>query len=155
MDRWSNRVITGLARAWGGQAFFPFGGPPYHPFYTWALKTGRAFASPIGFLVHDSHGLMVSFRGAIFVAGARHTPPAAPSPCLSCAGQPCRTACPVGAFADGYNLDACHSYLDQDAGRSTCMAQGCAARRACPIGQDLRAPEHSAFHMAQFHKAST
>jgi len=155
MDRWSKRVISTLAEGQGGQAFFPFGGPPYHPFYTWAVKTGRCFASPIGFLVHDRLGLMVSFRGAIFVPGAQTsaTEPRAPSPCETCPTRPCSSACPVDAFANGYDTVGCHDYLDTERGQKDCMALGCAARRACPVGQDLRLPEHSAFHMAQFHKA--
>ncbi|MEO1689892.1 MAG: ferredoxin, partial [Pseudomonadota bacterium] len=37
LDRWSRRVIDEVAAAQGGEALYPFGGPPYHPFYSWAL----------------------------------------------------------------------------------------------------------------------
>lgn len=148
MDRWSRRVIDGLAEAWGGQAFYPFGGPPYHPFQSWALRTGRAWASPIGFLVHDVQGLMVSYRGAVLVPGVLEVPAGGVCPCEGCA-RPCLTACPVDAFADGYDLARCHDYLDRGA---ACMTQGCAARRACPVSQSFpREPDQSAFHMRSFH----
>ena len=40
-------------------------------------------------------------------------PPPAPSPCDSCAGQPCRTACPVDALSPaGLDAPRCHGYLD-------------------------------------------
>lgn len=38
MDRWSTRIITGLAAECSGTALFPFGGPPWHPFIAWATK---------------------------------------------------------------------------------------------------------------------
>ena len=45
MDRWSRRVIGTLACDLGAKALFPFGGPPYRPFYRWALKSGRCWQS--------------------------------------------------------------------------------------------------------------
>ena len=65
VDRWSSRVITGLAVAFNAQPFFPYAGPPYAPFFQWALKSGRCHQSPISLLVHDTAGLFVSFRGAL------------------------------------------------------------------------------------------
>ena len=67
MDRWSRRMIDAIATKTGGVAYYPFGGPPFQPFYTWALRSGRAWASPIGFLVHDIAGLFASYRGAVWV----------------------------------------------------------------------------------------
>jgi hypothetical protein len=49
----------------GAKALFPFTGPPWHPFIAWARRSGRAWESPVGFLVHDRAGLMVSYRGAL------------------------------------------------------------------------------------------
>ena len=40
VDRWSRRVIGQVACDLGAKALFPFGEPPYHPFYRWALKSG-------------------------------------------------------------------------------------------------------------------
>jgi len=149
MDRWSKRVLDGVAAELDGEALYPFGGAPFHPFFTWALETGRFFSSPINFLVHDTEGLFVSFRGAIVLSDEPPSKPSAPSPCETCKDQPCKTACPVGAFDDGYDVPACKSYLNAPAG-ADCMAKGCAARRACPIGQGNRLPAQANFHMEAF-----
>jgi hypothetical protein len=152
LDRWSARVIGALAGALGGRALFPFGGPPYRPFVRWALASGRAWRSPVTLLVHDTAGLMVSYRGAIALAARLDLPPPAASPCGTCAGQPCRSACPVGALTqDGYDVAACHAFLDTPEG-ADCRTQGCAARRACPVSHGYgRLPEQSAYHMRLFH----
>lgn len=154
VDRWSRRVIGRMACDLGAKAYFPFGGPPYHPFYQWALRSGRAFASPVTLLVHDRAGLMVSYRGAIALRERLDLPPApATSPCASCAGQPCRAACPPGALTQaGYDVPACHRFLDTSAG-SGCLSDGCAVRRACPLSQAYgRVQEQSAYHMRLFHR---
>lgn len=152
LDRWSQRVVGGLAAELGAQALFPFGGPPYQPFIDWARRSGRAWVSPVGLLVHDSAGLMVSFRGALILRGRVDLPPLPDCPCDTCAGQPCRSACPVDAMANSsYDLAACHGYLDSGPGRA-CLTGGCAVRRACPVSQRHgRRPEQSAFHMKAFH----
>lgn len=147
MDRWSRRVIDAIAVKAGGIAYYPFGGPPFQPFYTWALRSGRAWASPIGFLVHDIAGLFASYRGAIWVP-AQITPETNASPCETCPA-PCKTACPVGAFRDTYDVAGCKSYLATDDG-TQCMNNGCAARRACPVGPARRLPAQAAFHMEAF-----
>jgi hypothetical protein len=152
LDRWSARVIGALAEALGGTALFPFGGPPYRPFVSWALASGRAWRSPVTLLVHDTAGLMVSYRGALALPERLALPACPPSPCERCPGQPCRTACPVGALSDeGYDVAACHHLLDTSAGID-CMTEGCAARRACPVSRRYgRLPEQSAYHMRLFH----
>ena len=148
LDRWSRRVVTMVAQSVDGAPLFPFGGPPYAPFFTWAKQTGRLWASPLGFLVHNDVGLFVSFRGAI-----RWQQDAAQStnqqPCLTCETKPCATACPVGAFNDGYDVAACKSHVASDAGLD-CRTAGCLARRACPVGQGNRLPAQAAFHMEAF-----
>ena len=153
VDRWSRRVIGRIACDLGAKALFPFGGPPHRPFYTWALRTGRVWSSPVRLLVHDEAGLMVSFRGALALKERIALPPPPPSPCDSCAGQPCRTACPAGALTDaGYDLPACHAWLDTAPGQG-CMMGGCAVRRACPVSaRHARMHEQSAYHMRQFHR---
>lgn len=75
VDRWSRRVIGRIACDLGAKALFPFGGPPYHPFYRWALRTGRVWDSPVRLLVHSGQGLMVSFRGALALKEAVPVPP--------------------------------------------------------------------------------
>jgi hypothetical protein len=152
IDRWSRRVIGGMACDLGAKALFPFGGAPYHPFYAWALRTGRVWDSPVRLLVQAEQGLMVSFRGALALKQAIEVPEAAVRPCEGCA-KPCLAACPVAALgAQGYDVPACHQFLDTEAG-ADCMNFGCAVRRACPVSVGYaRMAEHSAYHMGQFHK---
>lgn len=150
MDRWSRRVVGALAARLGAEALFPFGGPPWQPFTAWARASGEAWDSPVGLLVHARLGLFVSYRGALGFRARLALPPPAVRPCDACA-RPCLDACPVGALgAGGYDVPACHAFLDAGAGRD-CMRRGCAVRRACPVGQDLRPEPQSAFHMAAFH----
>lgn len=151
VDRWSARVIGDWAAELGAKALFPFGGEPYQPFFSWALRSGRIHASPILLLVHDRAGLFVSFRGALALREVIDLPPAPPKPCDSCTTQPCLTACPVGALTpEGYDVPGCKSHIASD-DRAECRAKGCAARRACPVSQSFgRLPEHSAYHMQSF-----
>lgn len=153
VDRWSRRVIGGLACDLGGKAYFPFGGPPYRPFYAWALRSGRAWRAPVTLLVHDRAGLMVSYRGAIGLRERLALPEPGPCPCESCADRPCLGACPVGALTGaGYDLAACHAFLDTPEG-ADCLTRGCAVRRACPVSQRYgRVAEQSAYHMRLFHR---
>mgnify|MGYP005997382087 CR=1 FL=1 len=152
IDRWSRRVIGRIACALGAKAIFPFGGPPYAPFYQWALRSGRAHVSPIRLLVHDEAGLFVSYRGALALRESLPLPPPPPVPCEGCA-RPCLTACPAGALSvEGYDLDRCHGWLDTALG-ADCLTRGCAARRACPRSQAYaRVADQSAYHMGQFHR---
>lgn len=152
VDRWSRRVIGRIACDLGAKALFPFGGPPWHPFYRWALRTGRVWDSPVRLLVHAGQGLLVSFRGALALREVVDLPPAGTKPCEGCAA-PCLAACPAGALgAGGYDVPACHAWLDRAEG-AECMAGGCLVRRACPVSQSYaRLPEQSAYHMGQFHR---
>jgi ferredoxin len=152
LDRWSRRVIGRVACDLGAKALFPFGGPPWHPFQQWALRTGRVWESPVRLLVHAGQGLMVSFRGALALKVEVEVPPPLPRPCAGCAA-PCRKACPPKALSQsGYNLPACHAFLAQAEGQD-CMSGGCLVRRACPVSQTYaRLPEQSAYHMGQFHR---
>lgn len=151
VDRWSRRVIGRVACDLGAKALFPFGGPPYQPFYSWALRTGRVWDSPIKLLVHATQGLMVSFRGALALAQTIPLPPPAIQPCAACA-KPCLTACPAGALTGaGYDVPLCHAHLSQPAG-TDCMTRGCLVRSTCPAGAGYaRMPSQSAYHMRQFH----
>ncbi|WP_108485593.1 ferredoxin [Oceaniglobus ichthyenteri] len=147
LDRWSTRAIGAVAQRFDGTALFPFGGPPWHPFLGWAQKTGRAWASPVELLVHDTAGLFVSFRGALALSACLALPPPSTRPCDTCADQPCRAACPVRALDEhGYDVPRCRSYLAEG---GACLTQGCAVRRACPVGQG-RIAAQSEFHMKAF-----
>lgn len=152
LDRWSARTIAALAHHLGGTAYFPFG-TPVRPFITWALRSGRAWVSPAHLLVHETAGLFVSYRGAILVPAELELGPQPAKPCDTCEIKPCLTACPPKALSvSGYDLPACHTYLDSAEGID-CMTQGCAVRRACPLAQSYpRTPAQSAYHMEQFHK---
>lgn len=148
LDRWSKRVIGALQMAHGATAgSFPSDGPPYPPFIDWALKSGRFHSSPVGMMVHDSAGLMVSLRGALLFDHAFEIPAAtAGSPCDSCAGQPCRNICPVEALGATYDVAACKPWVTAD-----CLHRGCLARRACPLSKSHgRLDAQSAFHMKAF-----
>ncbi|MBP7241670.1 MAG: ferredoxin [Amaricoccus sp.] len=150
VDRWSLRVIGALAARLGARALFPFGGPPWLPFTAWARASEMAWEAPVGLLVHARLGLFVSYRGALAFPGRLDLPPPPARPCDACA-RPCLTACPVGALTGaGYDIAACHAFLDTAAG-ADCMERGCAVRRSCPVGAELRGEAQSAFHMASFH----
>jgi hypothetical protein len=151
VDRWSRRVIGRVACDLGAKAVFPFGGPPYQPFYSWALRTGRVWDSPVKLLVHATQGLMVSFRGALALKQVLPLPAPAVQPCATCA-KPCLTACPATALTGaGYDVARCHAHLDQPAG-ADCLNGGCLVRSTCPAGAGYaRMPSQSAYHMRQFH----
>lgn len=152
LDRWSRRVIGRIACGLGTKAVFPFGGPPWRPFTAWARRSGRAWPSPVGLLVHDTAGLWISFRGAVLLE-EEAAPAASRRPCDSCADRPCLSACPAGALgSENYDVAACHAVLDSAEGRS-CLTIGCGVRHACPVGSGRRGPEQSAFHMKAFHPA--
>ncbi|MBT8155752.1 ferredoxin [Epibacterium ulvae] len=155
VDRWSRRVVDGLAAHFDAAAYYPFDGPPYAPFVDWALASGRAFTSPSQFLVHDQVGLMISYRGALHLAYKIDIPqpPLDCSPCLSCTTFACIKTCPAQAMVDGgpYQVAACHKHLETNEGRA-CLDLGCQARLACPISQGAhRDPAQSAHHMRYFH----
>ena len=146
LDRWSRRVIGRIACGLGTKAVFPFGGPPWRPFTAWARRSGRAWPSPVGLLVHDTAGLWISFRGGVLLE-EEALPAATLRPCDTCPA-PCLSACPVGALSGaGYDLPRCHALLDAGA---DCLP-GCHVRRACPVGAGRRLAAQSGFHMKAFH----
>lgn len=150
LDRWSRRVIGTLAGGVGGRAVFPFDGPPWLPFQAWARRSGHAWDSPVGLLVHETAGLLVSYRGAVALPQRLALPAPGRNPCATCPA-PCRDACPVDALGTGgYDVPACRACLDSRPGRE-CLTRGCAARRACPGGAGAQPDAQSAFHMAAFH----
>jgi hypothetical protein len=154
LDRWSRRIIDGVARRVGGEALFPFAGPPHHPFQAWAERAGPLHRSPLGLLLHPVFGLWHSFRGAIVFADDVSDLPtvaAGASQCLTCVDRPCLSACPVGAFSTtGYDVPACARHLRAGAGEA-CRGGGCLARRACPVGAEhAYGPVQQAFHMQAF-----
>lgn len=155
MDRWSFRVISGLAADLGADAAFPFGGPPWSPFQKWALRGENAVPSPVGMQASPSRGLWVSYRGAMMFRRRVELPlwPEA-SPCSPCA-QPCRTACPISAFKDGtYDAARCAAYVQSDEGQL--CRDGCLVRKSCPAGRQINLPSYQrAFHMQAFLTANS
>lgn len=149
LDAWSHWAITALGYVIGAQPVFPFGGPPFHPFISWSLKSGEAWQSPVGLLVHKDAGLLVSYRGALIFDEVVDLPSPADRPCDTCADQPCLSACPVGALSkDGYDVPRCKAHIDVD---PVCRA-GCRVRLSCPVSQTYgRDPAQTAFHMEAFH----
>ena len=154
LDRWSRRVIGGLAAELGAVALYPFGGPPYQPFQRWAARGEGAVASPVAMQVTPGRGLWASWRGALGF-GERIVLPRreGASPCPACPA-PCRTACPVDAFAGGaYDVPRCVAHITSPAG-AACREGGCLVRHACPAGRDLAPPaEQRRFHMEAFIRA--
>jgi hypothetical protein len=153
LDRWSRRVIGGLADELGAAALFPFGGPPFLPFQRWAQKAEPVTPSPLGILVHPDWGLWHAYRGALAFSERLELPPQdrRSSPCESCAEKPCLSACPVDAFSSvGYDVPACVAHIGAPAG-TDCMSFGCRARRACPVAVEHRyGPDQAHFHIAAF-----
>lgn len=152
VDRWSKRILCGLARAHHGTCVFPSDGPPYAPFIAWATQTGRFWQSPTGMLVHDRAGLMISIRCALMLDTVLPQPAAAQSPCSHCAGRPCTSACPVSALSDThpYNVPLCKDHIRGVQG-ADCVGIGCATRLACPISQAFDRPTaQTTFHMRAF-----
>ena len=148
LDRWSRRVIEDVATGLDARALFPFGGPPWLPFPRWAERGEGARPSPVAMLVSASRGLWLSYRGALaFPDRLALAPPASGDPCRACP-QPCRSACPVGAFtAAGYDLARCLAHVRSRAGRA-CHEEGCRVRHACPAGAAARpSAAQCRFHM--------
>jgi len=158
LDAWTRRAIdNALAEAGGKQAgfraLFPFEGPPYPPIQRWAQRAGIAFPSPLGMIIHPHHGLWHAYRAVMLADAVLELPPTPPSshPCEACADRPCLAACPVEAFTGAdYRVADCADHLRRESG-AECLAGGCLARRACPVGRDQRyEPEQMRFHMARF-----
>jgi hypothetical protein len=153
LDRWSRRIIGGLAIELGATPLYPFEGPPWLPFQRWAMKAEPVHRSALGMLIHPDWGLWHSYRGALAFAERVALPKRVErsSPCDSCAAKPCLTACPVGAFTfERYDVEACAGHLQSAAGQG-CLELGCRAREACPVGAAHRfGRDQAGFHMLAF-----
>ncbi len=162
MDRWTRRVILDALAEMPdpATALFPFG-PDLWPFQRFARRAMGLKPSPLGLLIHPQYGLWHALRAAIvfpdidFIGASAHK---MINTCDECAEKPCLNACPVNAFADtGFAVAACRSWLDGvgspdgDSRNPDCMADGCAARNACPVGRQWRYDEAQLrFHMTAF-----
>jgi hypothetical protein len=155
LDDWCREVIGRLARDLDAKAVYPFDKPPL-PFLTWARRAKAGHVSPLGLNIHSTYGLWHGFRAALLFSVEFDLPPvsAGPHPCESCAGKPCLSACPVGAFSVGnYDVARCIDHIGSPEG-AQCMAGGCLARRACPVGRAFTYGEaQMQFHMRAFLRA--
>jgi ferredoxin len=149
LDRWSKRVIDSIAGQNKCTALYPFGGEPYKPFFSWALRSGSVWSSPVHLAVHKDKGLFVSFRGALAINQSKKNNQSFENPCTKCPA-PCLSACPVDAFTEvGYDVVTCKDHISS-LDSSNCKSLGCNTRRACPVGANLRSFEQSSFHMEKF-----
>ncbi|WP_432473454.1 hypothetical protein [Amphritea sp. HPY] len=171
LDRWSARFARQLAAEFDALALFPFGGPPYHPFLSWARRGEPGYASPLGLTLHPEYGLWHAYRFALAFTDTLNIDEwldikewqvvgqiaaEAANPCLLCAKKnyaekPCLTSCPVDAFTGSdYRVVDCARFLDQNP-LHDCIQRGCRARRACPVGRSYHYDDlHAQFHMRQF-----
>lgn len=152
LDGWSKAVIRPIAARGGATAWFP-SDPPWQPFQQWAMRAEGLKASPLGILIHPVYGLWHGYRGALGLAAAIDAEPAvslASHPCESCPGKPCLSACPAAAVRpDAFDVAACRAHLRSSDGQAGCMAAGCLARAACPVGAGYRyGADQLRFHMA-------
>lgn len=152
LDDWSKAIIRPVATELGATAYFP-SDPPWQPFQRWAMQAEGLKASPLGILIHPDYGLWHGYRGALGFADALEgveEPPISSHPCDLCVEKPCLAVCPAGAItAVGFDVPRCRSHLRKPQGQAGCMAGGCLARNACPVGAGYRYPaEQLAFHMA-------
>jgi epoxyqueuosine reductase QueG len=152
MDDWCRNVIGQLARDLDARAVYPFDKPPL-PFLTWARRAKAGHVSPLGMNIHSVYGLWHAFRAALLFPVAFDLPPnsAGAHPCESCAGKPCLSACPVGAFSGrDYDVPRCIDHNASPKGID-CMTGGCLARRACPVGRPFAyGQDQMQFHMRAF-----
>lgn len=151
LDAWTRRVIGGEAAHLGARPIYPFE-PPLRPFQRWGRRAEAIHPTPIGFMIHPDWGLWHGWRGALLFRQRLDLPPRVerPSPCDTCAGKPCLTACPVGAFsASGFDAAACRAHVNGPG--AACRDFGCRARHACPVGRDhAYRPDQAAFHMSAY-----
>ncbi|HUF56918.1 MAG TPA: ferredoxin [Thermohalobaculum sp.] len=150
LDRWSRRVIGGIAAGIGARAIFPFDGPPWPPFVRWAARGEGSRPSPVAIPVSPTRGLWASYRGALALAERLELDGARPAPPCPACPAPCLTACPVDAFAGGrYDVAACTAHVASPEG--VACRSGCLVRRACPAGAGATPPEaQRRFHMTAF-----
>jgi hypothetical protein len=156
LDRWTRRVVNPIADRLGASALFP-NDKPYRPFQRWAQRSETVHASPLGLLIHPVHGLWHAYRAALAFNGTVRGLPAptvARSPCETCVGKPCLSACPVYAFnGTSYDVGTCANHL-RSGHEPQCLSLGCRARDACPVGTASRYPEAQIrFHMAAFYRS--
>ena len=155
IDRWSQRIGDELAQQHQGQALYPFNGPPYWPFLSWAKIANSTAASRLGMHLHRDYGLWHSYRFALvlpYEINQQEEVSSYQAPCSNCE-QMCVRICPVGAFnTEGtYDVTTCRTYV-RDNPDSQCFSRGCQARLACPEGKGSHELAQHQYHMQVFAK---
>jgi len=114
LDRWSKRIGDSIAESFSARAVYPFEGPPYYPFISWAKNCETVHSSKMGFSIHPKYGLWHAFRFALlFPTKIEDLTVAVESknPCSSCSESPCLSNCPVSAYTEhGFDPDSCFIY---------------------------------------------
>ncbi len=153
LENWTRETLSKIAKDLNADALYPFDGPPYIPILTWAQRAESVHPTPFGPLIHSEYGLWHAYRGVLLFTEKIDLPslPKTPSPCENCTDQACISTCPVDAVADGhFNVEGCAGFLASSKGE-VCLQGGCAARRACPIGQcHIYEPAQAEFHLQAF-----
>jgi hypothetical protein len=153
LDEWTKRVLDCVGESIGAGGVYPFEGPPYYPFLSWAQRGERLRPGPLGLLVHPRYGLWHAYRGLFLWREVKDFSEVTESvhPCDECVEKPCLSGCPVGAFrATGLDVGMCRSYLESGKGEE-CINMACQARRKCVIGREYSFDrEESRYHTLIF-----
>ena len=116
-------------------------------------RIGRALnlARPswLGLDIHPVFGVWFAYRALVLTREVaeptRH--PEFASPCDSCAGKPCRSACPARAVATSFDIRAC---ADHRLSENSPCADRCLSRFACPYEPRHRYSEaQMRYHMGR------
>ena len=151
MDAWSAQIGARIAAEFNCQALYPFD-KPWQPWQSWCRRIEGLRPSPLGILIHPQYGLWHGYRVAFAFKEVIDVP--APiqlaHACDSCADKPCISACPPSAIRENrFDVPRCRQHLADAVGQAGCMASGCLARNACPVGRAYRYHEAQLrFHMA-------
>ena len=156
LDEWARRTVGGIAERLTARAVYP-SDRPWHPFQQWAMRAEPVSPSPIGLLIHPDYGLWHAYRAALLLDAAPAdlpSPDGRPSPCTTCVGRPCLSACPVAAHREnGFDVEACVGHLRAD-DEPHCLELGCRSRDGCPVGREYRfPPDQVRFHQQAFLRA--
>lgn len=151
VDEYSSDVVSRLLsdqlspQHW--QLLFPADTELKLPLQDLGARAGWHHPSPLGIGINHVNGLWFAYRAVVTLdVGLIGSQPKvteianAESPCISCEGAPCVTACPANALVpfESPNLRSCVSHrVSQD---STC-ASTCVARLACPVATEYQYAE--------------
>ena len=166
LDRWTKSVLEKLSLKTRTELALPFD-RPFPPIQEWTKRATGISNSPLGILMHPRYGLWFGLRGVFFfkvnvenqdVNKLIHRQFNDNKPCDLCVEKPCLSGCPVSAFDEsGLNVNTCFSHLAKTISSSfepDCLSNGCAAREACPVGNEYRyCSEQMHFHMKSYYSS--